>query len=186
MEQSQQRTGLPAVPRFSLAPGADYTTILDFDTATGRLPSVIETVPLDPKDNGKPAGLQESFHAMGAKAKEHGWGAHRIKITLAGTNLAREPLVEHGQSKLSHAQAQTTQDMCRPTDTAQAAAQPQPFLSKSFDPSSIRAEDGPAMLNLLRCSGCTRATGACLHAKMQIFQPEWWGTNQAVRSSTHT
>ena len=179
-----QQPVIPAVPYFALLPGADYTTILDYTTTTGRKTFENATTPLDPKYDGKPDGLRGFIASMGNKAKLQGWAIHLFQIPIAGTNSVKDLLIEHGQIKLSDVSAKATQYIGHPTRTAQAAAHLQAFLSDSLEQDILLqvqdrnseytvngVEDGPTMLKLLLSivSINTRATVACLHAEMQAL-----------------
>jgi hypothetical protein len=174
----------PAAPHFALVPGADYSAVLDYTTATGRKTYENATAPLDPKYDGTPGGLRGFLSSVENKAKMHGWDIHLFKITIAGTISTKDLLVEHGQIKLSDVRAQATQYIGQPTRRAQAAAHLQAFLSESLQDDILLqvkdmrseytvggSEDGPTMLKLLLSivSINTRATVACLHAEMQAL-----------------
>ena len=177
-----QQIPLPAAPHFALVPGADYSTVLDYTTATGRKTYENATAPLDPKYDGTPGGLRVFLSSVENKAKLHGWNLHLFQIAIAGTNLVKDLLLEHGQIKTSDVRAQATQYVGAPSRRAQAAAHLQAFLAESLQDDILLqvkdrrseytvngVEDGPAMLKLLLSivSINTRTTVACLHAEMQ-------------------
>jgi hypothetical protein len=174
----------PMAPHFALVPGADYSTILDYTTATGRKTYENATAPLDPKYDGTPSGLRGFMSSVENKAKMHGWDLHLFRISVAGTHVVKDLLVEHGQITLNDVRVQATQYIGQPTRKAQAAAHLQAFLSESLKDDILLqvkdrrgeytvngVEDGPTMLKLLLSivSINTRATVACLHAEMQAL-----------------
>jgi hypothetical protein len=124
------------------------------------------------------------LHSVENKAKLHGWNNHLFRITVAGTSLVKDLLMEHGQIKIGDVRAQATKYTGHPTRRAQAAAHLQAFLLESLQDDILLqvkdrrseytvngVEDGPTMTKLLLSivSINTRTTIAFLHAEMRTL-----------------